>query len=94
MYRQTVSTSSGASDAITVLPANPFNVGFGVVIDSGTPTYKLEHTFDGINWFDHEFITGQTVAQDGNYAFPVAQIRVNITSGSGMVTLTALQARG
>lgn len=70
---------------------SPFNVGFGVVV-SGTITYSIQHTFDGANWFNHPTVISQTTNQDGNYAFPVLQIRLANLSGSGTATLTAIQA--
>ena len=70
---------------------SPFNVGFGVIV-SGTITYSIQHTFDGTNWFNHPTLTSQTTNQDGNYAFPVTQIRVVGLSGSGTATITAIQA--
>lgn len=78
--------------------ANPFNVGFGCVVTSGTPTYKVEHTFDDVDVavtptaFDHISVTGQTINKDGNYAFPVAAVRLTVTSGTGTVTMTTIQA--
>ena len=69
----------------------PFNVGFGVVV-SGTVNYTVQHTFDGTNWFNHASIVNQTTNQDGNYAFPVAQIRLTINSGSGSAVITVIQA--
>lgn len=80
---------------------SPFNIGMGVVV-SGTVNYTVQHTFDNVqapgysaasgNWFNHPTMTGLTGSQDGNYAFPVAAIRVNVASGTGVVTLTAIQA--
>jgi len=78
---------------------SPFNIGFGAVI-TGSPTYKIEHTFDNVltnsspTWFPHPTVVNATVNQDGNYAFPVFAIRINITavSTSGTVQLTAIQA--
>jgi hypothetical protein len=80
---------------------SPFNVGMGAVV-SGTATYTVQHTFDNVqapgynpasgNWFNHPTMTGLTGSQDGNYAFPVTAIRVNVVSGTGTVTLTAIQA--
>lgn len=80
---------------------SPFNVGFGVVV-SGTATYTVQHSFDnpfaagytaaGATWFDHPDVAAETTNADGNYAFPVAAIRVNLTSGSGTATITATQA--
>ena len=79
------------------LDSTPFNVGFGVVI-SGDPTYTVQHTFDNpwttTNpvWFSHPTIAGKTTSQDGNYAFPVAAIKVAVTAGTGTATLTVIQA--
>lgn len=69
----------------------PFNVGFGVVV-SGTVNYTVEHTFDGTTWFPHPTIASKAVNQDGNYAFPVLQIRLTVNSGGGTATLTLIQA--
>lgn len=94
MLRKTVSiTGTGQSAVIGTVPNSVFNVGFGAVV-SGTVTYTIQHTFDGVNFFDHEFAVDQTTNQDGNYAFPVASIRIDVTAGTGTVTLTAIQARG
>ena len=70
---------------------SPFNVGFGVAV-SGTVNYTVQHTFDGTNWFPHPTIASQTTAQDGNYAFPVLQIRLTVNSGGGTAALTLIQA--
>ena len=70
---------------------SPFNIGFGVVV-SGTVNYTVQHTFDGTNWFNHPTIASQTTAQDGNYAFPVLQVRLTVNSGGGTATLTLIQA--
>lgn len=92
MFVQTVAqTGAGSTSSVKVLPGNPFNVGFGVVV-SGTVDYTVQHTFDGANWFDHETIAAQTANADGNYAYPVAGIRVTVNSGTGSATLTTIQA--
>ena len=78
---------------------DPFNVGFGVVIDSGTATYTVQHTFDDIfdasvtpTAFDHSTVAAQTTNKDGNYAFPVRAIRLNVTAGTApVVSMTLLQ---
>lgn len=75
---------------------NPFNVGFGVVVN-GTVTYDIEHTFDDIlsgasaTAFKHSSLTAQTTNKDGNYAFPIRAIRINNTAGTGTTTITILQ---
>ncbi len=106
MRQMIVSTTNvtGASAPLVMnLNATPFNVGFGVVVTSGSPTYTVQHTFDSMSntayngtgfttWFDHPTVTGLNSSADGNYAFPVSGIRVNITGGTGAVTLTLIQA--
>lgn len=76
----------------------PFNVGLGVVVN-GTLTYTVEHTFDDIQdpnvtptAFSNAGLTDKTLNNDGNYAFPVAATRLNVTAHtSGSATLTVLQ---
>ena len=91
-------TGSGNSAAIgTDLYISPFNVGFGVVVSS-TVDYTVEHTFDNVltttnpTWFPHSTIDGLAINADGNYAFPVAGIRLTVNSGGGTATLTVIQA--
>lgn len=77
---------------------SPFNVGFGVVI-TGTPTYTVQHTFDNVLddsvtpvWFSHPTVVDKLVSADGNYAFPVAAIKLVMTAGTGTAKLTVIQA--
>lgn len=96
----TRSGSTGAS-AIGVLDTYraPFNVSIGIKV-SGTATCKIEHTFDNVltadpsaaTWYDHPVLTSITANIDGNYAFPVTAVRVNMTAGTGTVTATFIQA--
>ena len=79
-----------------------FKIGFGCVVD-GTVTYKVQHSFDDpfanyptdyntdANWFDHETVVAESDNQDGNYAFNIRAVRLNITAGTGTVTGTFLQ---
>ena len=79
---------------------NPFNVGLGLVI-SGTNTTDVEHTFDDIfdssvtpTAFKHSTLVGKTANADGNYAFPIRAVRLNVTAyTSGSATLTILQGQ-
>jgi hypothetical protein len=74
-------------------------VSIGCVL-TGASTYKVQHTFDDIfdpsvtpTWFDHASITGKTTSADGNYAFPIRAVRLNVTPyTSGAVTMTVLEA--
>lgn len=98
--RQQIATKTGVGSS-NVLPMDtyisPFNVGFGVVV-TGTVTYSIQHTFDNVQtvasptWFSHPTIAAKTDNQDGNYAFPVAAIKVLVTAGSGTATATVIQA--
>ena len=98
--RQQIATKTGTGSS-NVLPMDtyisPFNVGFGVVV-TGTVTYSIQHTFDNVQtvaspvWFSHPTIAAKTDNQDGNYAFPVAAIKVLVTAGTGTATATVIQA--
>jgi len=81
--------------------ASFFAVGVGCVVN-GTVNYTVQHTFDDVfsptfnpstaNWFSNTGITGKTANTDGNYAFPVRAIRLNVASGTGSVTMTLIQS--
>lgn len=84
---------------------SPFNIGIGTVVTStGTQTYNIEHTFDyqgnlssnfngfissAATWYQNTGITAATSNANGNYAFPVSAIRLNVTAGSSQGTVTA-----
>ena len=99
----TLTASGVTASAVGAMNLNvsPFNIGFGVAV-TGTVTYTVQHTFDDVysptfspasaTWYSHPVVVGQTTSQDGNYAFPVRGIRVNITAGTGSVIATLLQA--
>jgi archaellum component FlaF (FlaF/FlaG flagellin family) len=100
MRQQVVSqTGTGSSAIIPMnLDSTPFNVGFGVVA-TGTVTYTVQHTFDNPwttaspTWFNHPTVASVVSTNaDGNYAFPVAAIKVAVTSGAGTAQLTVIQA--
>jgi hypothetical protein len=80
--------------------AQVFNVGFGCEI-TGTATYTVQHTFDDIYnpaitpvWFNHAFVNAATTNQDGNYAFPISAMRLNVTASTGSVTINILSTSG
>lgn len=91
-------TNAGSTSAIPLDPnKSPFNVGFAAVVTSGSPTMTVQHTFDNIydstvtpTWFNHPYVNAVTVSTDGNYAYPVAAVRLTVT-GTGVGTLTILQ---
>lgn len=84
---------------------DPFNIGFGVSLGSGvTATYTVQHTFisvpeltngrvpTGNEIFNHETIVDQTESNDGNYAFPISAMRLNVTVSDGDVSFFVIQA--
>jgi len=85
---------------------NPFQVSLGCIVSSGgTATFNVEHTFDysavfsplwngtSATWFANTGITAATTNVAGNYAFPVAAIRLNSTANATTsVTLVITQA--
>lgn len=93
-------SSATTSDPIPVdSNQNPFGVSVSTVV-TGTNTHKVQHTFDDIFdssvtpvWYDHTSLTGKTANADGNYAYPVTAVRLNVTAyTNGSVKLTVLQA--
>jgi len=103
-----VGNASGSVKPSSTLPMNlntsPFNIGFGAVVSGTTTTvsYWVQHTFDNPQevssptWFYHPSSpsgTPVTASFDGNYAFPVAAIRVLAnTANTSTITLTVIQA--
>lgn len=99
-----ITTSVTGVGTSPVLPmdyrAQVFNVGFGCEV-TGTVTYTVQHTFDDIYnpavtpvWFNNSTVSAQTANADGNYAFPIAAMRLNVTAGTGTVTLVILSTSG
>jgi hypothetical protein len=98
--RQQIATKTGTGSSNVIATdtyISPFNVGFGVVV-TGTVNYTVQHTFDNPQtvasptWFSHPTVAAATTSQDGNYAFPVAAIKVLVNSGAGTATMTVIQA--
>jgi len=80
---------------------SPFSVGFGAVV-SATATFNIQHTFDDVfsptyvpasgTWFNHPNFISAVASGDGNYAFPVTAVRLNVAASGGSVSLTLIQA--
>ena len=101
MKPQVVSRSAAGTTAwipVNFRTESGFGIGIGCIA-TGTLTYSVEHTFDDVfdptvtpTAFAHSTIAAQTASKDGNYAFPVRAVRLNITAyTSGSVTMTLLQ---
>lgn len=86
--------------------SGPFNVGIGVALSAGASlTFTVEHTFDDVfaagfnpataTWFSNTGMSAKTASTDGNYAFPVMAVRLNVTARvGGTATMTVIQAGG
>jgi hypothetical protein len=72
-----------------------FGVGFGVSVDSGSPTYGVQHTYGGSasSWFAHPTVTGETTAQEGSYSTPILAMRLQFTAAGG-ATLSGVRNTG
>lgn len=93
------------SDSVVVSGAGaPLDGTYDVasVVDADTITYTVANSGATLSSpgakvavmrvFDHPTVTAKTTATDGNYAFPVKAMRLNVTAyTSGKATLTALQ---
>jgi hypothetical protein len=103
--RQSVAVTGVSSPIVTDHYIGPFNVGFGVEAAATTTTVTVQHTFDDVFaagyspatgvWYDNAGVDASTVGNvDGNYAFPVTAIRINVTANTSgnPVNFTVVQA--
>lgn len=63
---------------------NPFNVGIGCTVNSGTPNYAIEYSYDGSGWLTHGTITGKTANFDGAIATPCMAARLAFAAAGGV----------
>lgn len=68
-----------------------FQLAFGCAVDSGSPTFSVQQTYDGLKWFNHAVVSGKTVSTFGENLSPVLQLRLNFTAAGG-VSFAGLQA--
>lgn len=75
--------------------SQPFNVSFGVTCSVGDSMeqYSVQHTFDDVQdrsvtptAFYHSDATAIKAQTDGNYAFPVAAVRLVLSSATAATT--------
>lgn len=97
MKAQTTSlTGTGNSSAIVInTNTNPVNVGLAFVV-SGTVDYTMQVSYDDPSsfstWFDDATVAGKTANFTSAITTPVTGVRFKINSGSGTVTMKAVQA--
>jgi len=80
----------------------PFNVGIGALVTAGSPTFNIEYSFDdpnasgytvgGATWYVATGFSAQTATVGGALIVPCRAICINITSGTGAVTASIVQA--
>lgn len=95
-------TSGNTIDAVsnTVRPdlnTSPIAIGIGVILVSGTATYKVQHSYQNGNtshptlWFDNA-AGAKTASSEATYAAPVGTIRILISaSASGLLRANIIQ---
>lgn len=88
---QATVTGVGISGALALSPARHIWAVSLQTAVSGTATYDIEATIDGINWV--KTLTGLTAGAVSNIQTPCKGLRINITAGTGSVTFTLLEIR-
>jgi hypothetical protein len=96
------------NDSIVVMQSGDANLdgtfAVATVVDANTITYTVSNTgltlasnssvVSTLRVFDHPTITGKTANSDGNIAFPVTGVRLNLTAWtSGKVSMTLNEGR-
>lgn len=97
----TVTGTAVSTSFIMDYMQNPFQVSIGCTLGTAAGTFSVQHTLDyatvfsptwngstGVTWFNNTGITNATASITGNYAFPVAAIRLNVTSALATTTVT------
>lgn len=60
-------------------PVGFANIGIGCTVVSGSPNYGLEVTYDGVSWFAHPTLAGETSSQEGVITAPCIAARTTWT---------------
>lgn len=80
----------GNSDAADIYDTENIRISYAVVV-TGTVNYTVQHSLDGINFFDNSDNTAQTTSKDGNYIFPIRAVRAKYNSGTGSIVFNLRQ---
>lgn len=84
---------------------SPFALAIGVDLNPGVLTYSVQHTFDApagfsstadytanATWRDTDGLTALSATDEGNIAFPIQAVRLNVTAyTSGSAEITVIQ---
>lgn len=102
-YIDITKTGAGRSRALAVDDfQTPFNLGIGAKISSGSATFNIEYSFDdptadgytvaGATWYVATGFSGVSAATGGSLTIPCKAICINVTSGTGTVVASVVQA--
>lgn len=71
---------------------NPTAASAGCTV-SGTATYNVEESYEDppVNWFVNSSVNQATTNAVAKWTTPVQYVRLNVTAGSGTVTINFLQ---
>ena len=82
--------------------ANPFQIGFGCSLVTGSPTFSVQHTFadlygESVNpgtfvWFTNTGVSGASSNTAGNYTTPISALRLTVTGSGTAVNLKGWQS--
>lgn len=65
---------------------------FGITVTTGSsPTFSMQHTFDGTQAFIHASVSGATANVDGSYTGPIGAIRA-LWTAAGEITFSSTTA--
>ena len=89
-------TGTGNSSAVVVnTNVTPINIGLAFVV-SGTVNYTMQVSYDDpmsfTTWFDDATVASKTANFASSITTPVTGVRFKINSGTGTVTMSAIQA--
>lgn len=90
LSRDVTQTGVGNSEAIDLFDTVDIRISYACGV-TGTVNYTVQHSLDGLRFFDNADNTSQTADQDGNYIFPIRAVRVKVNSGAGSVQLYVRQ---
>lgn len=90
LSKQVTQVGAGNSEAIDLEDTTDIRISYACGV-TGTVNYTVQHSLDGVRYFDNSDNASQTTDQDGNYIFPVRTIRVKVNSGAGSVQLYVRQ---
>lgn len=68
-----------------------FNMGFVVTVDSGSPTYTVQGTYNDSLAIDHATVAAQTITKEGAYTEARSSVRLKFTA-AGTVSLIMMVA--